>query len=292
MIDKDLLIAEAPVECMHTRNINHPDCPAGTDTRKRLYITRTEDGKIIAYCHNCGSKGYVGKRGVTNIRYASVGDLLAGSPTAPSIKLGYLPNDTFVLRTSLPAMKYIEEYGISLEYAEKDGWLVQMDNTRSTDKDRLLFPFFDAQMNIVGWQTKAIDPHVKPKCLTHGHVVPHIFNPDDSNHVVIVEDRMSCVKVVEYAEVAGMCLYGNKALSLTEAHKLSMMFDYVTVWFDNDSETVRNNAYETWRALSIVFKEGHTTFQSVEPSELMPKIDPKNLEPDIIRRWLTWPTSP
>lgn len=35
---------------------NHDDCPAGTDTRQRLYIKRTSDS-YIAFCHNCGNSG-------------------------------------------------------------------------------------------------------------------------------------------------------------------------------------------------------------------------------------------
>lgn len=41
-----------------TIRINHSNCPAGTDRRQRLYITKTYDGKrLLAYCHNCGLSG-------------------------------------------------------------------------------------------------------------------------------------------------------------------------------------------------------------------------------------------
>jgi hypothetical protein len=38
-------------------HVNHEDCPAGTDTKARLYIKRAPDG-VMFYCHHCGSKGY------------------------------------------------------------------------------------------------------------------------------------------------------------------------------------------------------------------------------------------
>lgn len=44
-------------------NVDHRDCPAGTDTRKRLYLKRTSSGAVLAYCHHCNSKGYQTKQG-------------------------------------------------------------------------------------------------------------------------------------------------------------------------------------------------------------------------------------
>ena len=41
-----------------TVRVNHDECPAGQDTRRRLYVTRKEDGNVIAYCHNCSNSGF------------------------------------------------------------------------------------------------------------------------------------------------------------------------------------------------------------------------------------------
>lgn len=37
--------------------VNHEDCPAGADFRKRLYIKRISPTKVVGFCHNCGCKG-------------------------------------------------------------------------------------------------------------------------------------------------------------------------------------------------------------------------------------------
>lgn len=39
-------------------HINHPDCSAGIDTKKRLYIKRVVGG-VVAYCHHCNEAGFV-----------------------------------------------------------------------------------------------------------------------------------------------------------------------------------------------------------------------------------------
>ncbi|QDP48799.1 MAG: hypothetical protein Unbinned5081contig1000_48 [Prokaryotic dsDNA virus sp.] len=38
-------------------HVNHEGCPAGIDTKRRLYVKRTEDGKVLAYCHHCNGSG-------------------------------------------------------------------------------------------------------------------------------------------------------------------------------------------------------------------------------------------
>ena len=38
-----------------TVRYNHTDCPAGEDTRRRLYLTRphADPTWVLGYCHNC-----------------------------------------------------------------------------------------------------------------------------------------------------------------------------------------------------------------------------------------------
>ena len=72
-------------------NVNHVACTAGLDTKKRLYIKRTEkNGRdiILAYCHHCGfsgvrmesshkiKKGRADSRSTHNIQM-----VMCGSPT-------------------------------------------------------------------------------------------------------------------------------------------------------------------------------------------------------------------
>ena len=50
------LVRDLAPESIGTARYNHEDCPAGTDTRRRLYVTRKADAPhlVLAYCHNCG----------------------------------------------------------------------------------------------------------------------------------------------------------------------------------------------------------------------------------------------
>lgn len=53
------LITTAPEMAVgNTLRFDHIGCPAGEDTRGRLYVKRTSDNFWVAYCHNCGSPGW------------------------------------------------------------------------------------------------------------------------------------------------------------------------------------------------------------------------------------------
>jgi hypothetical protein len=51
-------------------NINHAFCPAGIDTKKRLYVKKVKGGGNtvhLFYCHHCGNRGSVKYRGLSRV---------------------------------------------------------------------------------------------------------------------------------------------------------------------------------------------------------------------------------
>lgn len=50
-----LILANAPHDMGAVERVNHPDCPAGVDTKRRLAIMRTAWG-IWAHCWHCGNR--------------------------------------------------------------------------------------------------------------------------------------------------------------------------------------------------------------------------------------------
>ena len=57
LIDRKLILANAPSNIGQQVSINHAGCSAGNDTKHRLYIKRTDRG-IVAYCHHCSESGF------------------------------------------------------------------------------------------------------------------------------------------------------------------------------------------------------------------------------------------
>ena len=57
MIQKTVLCEYRSLPMGHQVNINHDDCSAGRDSKKRLYIKRVVGG-VVAYCHHCSDHGF------------------------------------------------------------------------------------------------------------------------------------------------------------------------------------------------------------------------------------------
>lgn len=50
-------ISFAPKNKGEQVHVNHEGCPAGIDNKRRLYVKRSEDGTVVAYCHHCNQSG-------------------------------------------------------------------------------------------------------------------------------------------------------------------------------------------------------------------------------------------
>jgi hypothetical protein len=61
IIIKDYAAITQDLAVGDTVRVNHDRCPAGEDTRRRLYLTRTQANPevVVAYCHNCQSGGFM-----------------------------------------------------------------------------------------------------------------------------------------------------------------------------------------------------------------------------------------
>jgi hypothetical protein len=54
-------------------HVNHDGCPAGTDTKKRLYVKAVDTyGKWIGYCHHCNDSGVVSSGSIVQDIYSRV----------------------------------------------------------------------------------------------------------------------------------------------------------------------------------------------------------------------------
>ena len=64
--------AEAAATLEHGKQIriNHTKCPAGEDTKERLYVKR-DYNRILAYCHNCTGWGLIKRTSTSSWKYVS-----------------------------------------------------------------------------------------------------------------------------------------------------------------------------------------------------------------------------
>lgn len=260
-----------------TVRINHDDCPAGQDTRQRLYITRTVDNTFLAYCHNCGGKAWR-RAGTKNIH----AEAPKAVPVTATIDITSLPLLMVKMRHALGSVlrlssfitkDFIDLYlpgtnramnklyinNIELKHVEEQHWVLGVDFHNT---DCLAFPCDEAYTK---WQVWRFDtPDSKRVVAVGGAPKPYIYNPNDSPLLVIVEDRLSGIKIAQ-AGFSSLCLHGLRGLDISDYHGLTLMYDTFVVWLDNDVLPAKQATSEIASTLRMLADDVHTVDDCADP---------------------------
>lgn len=268
----------APGEQTH---LNHPDCPAGLDTKRRLYVKRTHDGaRLLMYCHHCGSKGVWGNSPDSNkanwaadaAPFENVGGISNPGPesewkvganrTKPwsdfqkayeqacdISELEWPVKDYFSERSERKALKHVEYFGTRRVY---------MSAAPSTFYAGIWIPRWNSDDVIVGFDIRTTHPNA-PKWLrikARNKAGEYIeTNPTltyqlrDSDTAVLVEDPISAWKIA-LAGFVGVAICGSE-LDDWSAYMLGKRYQKLLVWLDNDSDLICTKAAKICRHLSL-----------------------------------------
>ena len=211
-------------------HVNHKDCPAGTDTKKRLYIKLTPDAYLF-YCHHCQMRGYYRTRDTMH----RISDILE-----PEERIEETGTTNTAMLQSLN--DGVGENDISKWPIEARLWWLsyELDQNIATQnhvqwfQDRL---WLNAQGNC--WQgrlfnwSKKYKPKTTYKYITikqNGGIRPE-WNVGNYNTLVLVEDIVSAYKI-HAAGYNSMCMLGCKVSDKLIPY-ISKYSD-VVVWFDED----------------------------------------------------------
>jgi hypothetical protein len=225
MIKHKILLDNAPSVVGQQIHINHIDCEAGVDTKRRLYIKR-EATAIVAYCHHCNQKGFV-KHGDDRL-------------------------STWINKPAAAATSNTKPVIASLT-TEGKVWLHShyCDTTNSSfngiagERHKVALTLNDTDNQPIGWQIRNLAPNATPKYTTH---YTNSSSKGDAawfkgnNTLVITEDYLSAWRVnydTGYTSVALL----RTALSdktLRQIHDLN--FEYVVIWLDPDEAGVQGAA--------------------------------------------------
>lgn len=259
-----------------TVRMNHDDCPAGQDTRQRLYITRTIDNTFLAYCHNCGGKAWR-RAATTKHIYAEPEEFASGEPVITGNKLDKMRHalgSAFRL-SSFITKEYIDMYvpgtnramdklyvnSIELKHVEAQGWVL---GTDFQGNECLAFPCDETGYKWQVWRFDYKDPDSKRVVSVGGAPEPYIYNPNDSPLLVIVEDRLSGIKIAQ-AGFSSLCLHGLRGLDSADYHALTMMYDTFVVWLDNDVLPAKEAATNIHSTLKMFSDAVHMVDNCTDP---------------------------
>jgi len=244
------------LEIGDTVRLNHDDCAAGTDSRRRLYITRpvSNPTSVVAYCHNCQSGGFYVTGQHSGFRRTRHENTPAQNVTKVVDCLLPPPNlleniDDWPLLAQAWAFKgrlnknLIKGYGIAYD----------------PSSDRVYIPRYD-------WISKSGDTYSNkvPKYLT-------VTATDDTGfsllkaerdpaaiqwtRAVLVEDLLSGIHIVEATHEGAVVTvvivnYGTQ-VQLPALHACSLR-GHATVWLDNDSKHVIEQAEQMARTINMI----------------------------------------
>lgn len=207
-------------------HVNHEGCPAGTDTKRRLYVRR--EGKLIkAHCHNCGNSGVYdirpGKGGLPMPRR------LTPAPATRSKKDLRIEKRGPLIDPDLIA--WLKQYPLP------DAMLHVCEQAYVNHKLRLGVPVptgLSARSGGMQWRSLTD----KPKWLNDftDEQPRGVFFPTytPGNPVVIVEDPISAY-VLAYQLYDVVCLYSTRMTDPLLRFVCSLDPSSIAIWLDDDA---------------------------------------------------------
>lgn len=253
MLDMRDLVADFPDR--GTRRLDHRACPAGTDTRRRLYITRKENGDVVAYCHNCGLGGI--HRGGTSFRPPVLPEVEDESKEG-SLDMSRFENNTYYWPKEM--RMWLVNMRISLTTAQKYGI------TYDPESNRVVIPKVSADGELVQYQTRRLVADGSPKYMTRkvkSKFIHDPIGPGISRTCVIVEDMISAIRLSEL-DIDAVPLFTS---TMTDETYLTLVekYDRLLVWLDNDSVIVDRHAQDMVKKLNAMGATSGMVMHQTDP---------------------------
>lgn len=251
--------------------INHIDCPAGTDTRQRLYIKRTHEA-VLAYCHNCTGKLIRSANGVRRIDV--IQRLLAAAEAEPTHTDVQLPDDMRCHPADFP----IEARAWLYRYHLNDEDIKNHHIGYSPSLGRVILPVYE-DGKCIFWQGRQIDG-AGPKYISVRSAKKPVFMAEAEvpmYNATITEDMLSAIRMSKYrpedgpstkTHCTGVALLGTNGPDDLAVRLAG--FKWITVWLDDDVAG-RTKATEIAQRMKLVTNASVRIIHAPEPKKLSDK---------------------
>lgn len=216
-------------------HINHTNCPAGEDTRQRLYITRKDETLYLAYCHNCTGWGALKvTNGATTWKYVNprvhtVDALLIPEPVPTDLKS---LNDSWGVGSGYKkCLNYIQNY---LENLDSNFHVADKVVFYSPSLKRIVLHIKDEDNSF--WQARGCSgeklKYYSGKSQDKNAIV---LSGRAGNEVcVLTEDILSAVSVATTNKYDAIPLLGTTPANFPQLVSKLSKYKKVIIWLDND----------------------------------------------------------
>lgn len=256
-------------------NINHEGCAAGTDTKRRLYIKITNTpSKLLAFCHHCNRRGVKPLSCLPRVPITDSATVEWNSKADPSsVVLTDWGKTASEYHNAVPmadamSIRLMAKFPLRFFNAEQIEGLRDRDyyGMRISGTTHVLIPRM-GESGLLGVDKRSLeagnlfDHTDMPKWKrtlalaedmqeVAGRLI--IYNTTQSRCGVVVEDPISAMRI-DLLGYGAIALTGS-SLDVDDAFKLSLLFDRLVVWLDNDSNTIIHNATAAAMRLSMFTK--------------------------------------
>jgi len=222
MINRKLILDNAPSEMGKQIHINHTSCEAGVDNKRRLYIKRTEKG-LVAYCHHCNHSGFASDGDDRLSTWINKPAATVTSSTKPVIASLTIEGKTWLRE------HYCDTTSSSF-------------NGIAGERHKVALTLHDTDNQPIGWQIRNLAPNATPKYTTYytsssskGDAA--WFKGD--NTLVITEDYLSAYRVNNDTGYTSVALLRTALSDKTLRQIHDSNFEYVVIWLDPDEAGVQ-----------------------------------------------------
>ena len=250
----------AGMERGETCRVNHDGCPAGMDTKERLYLTRpaASPNMVLAYCHNCQGSAVLSEKHEKYRDYREHDDPVS-TPTLFNVPHSL---EYSVDRWPTIAQKWRIEKGFTEEQC------VDLRIAYDTATHRIYLPQYErvahrmASGNLLGYQLRLLEGR-GAKYLTasaNGESPSTVFHIKTSGVSVvdlafIVEDLASgnaLANTLWYLEIPSKVLVNYGVKVTPKVIQRVKNFRQGVVWLDNDGEQIRYQAEQITKVWSML----------------------------------------
>jgi hypothetical protein len=221
VINRKLILANAPKDMNEQVHVNHIGCSSGDDKKKRLYIKRTSRG-LVAYCHHCCESGF------------------ASDDASGRLGTWLTPKEAIREKLNTPLI-------LSDVTFEGKVWLCTnyCDPTNPNfsgvrhERNKVALALHNPEQQIIGWQVRNLVPNAVPKYLTSydngsNNGDASWFHTRGSKTLVMTEDYLSAHRVFTDTGLSSIALLRTSVSdrTLSQIHELN--FEFIYIWLDPD----------------------------------------------------------
>lgn len=203
--------------------VRHAKCPECTKLGKDRdgnNLGVYSDGSV--YCFACGYT-----RNASPIQ--KFREEIQRAP-ATTVKPIILPGD---ITTEIPEKpwEWLKQYSLTESDINKHNILW------SPNEQRICFPIFDDQQNLLAWQGRYLGTENKPKWFSQGDLkkIFHIIGVGQRKTLVLVEDLISAIRIGNCG-VHSCCLFGSHISSDKWKLLRRLSFQTIIIWLDKDKQ--------------------------------------------------------